>query len=370
MTLAINEISRFVDFPVPRVHLELTNACNFDCSFCPKPLMTRPKGYMDPQLARRILDELARENLAQKATFHVMGEPFLHPQLFPILEYGRDKGVSLGVTTNGSLLTPKTADRLLELVQQVNISLQTPDEISFALRGSRSLRAEEYFEGILGFIDRACRRGNETTIKLHLLNSWRMPSLGALGDSSGDPIRVIEDKAGLHGTLKEWVRRIYRLEGIREKEKEGRVLEAIASVSFKRWNVLEVYPNIYLETYMLDDWGNSLAAGPLRRARMGYCPAIRDHFAILWNGDLVLCCRDFDGKTALGNVRERSLLDILSSPPAIGILRGFRRYRVLHPHCQECLGGATLPRSLFRQLGSILLWKGLKKYLYVTRRLY
>lgn len=367
----LRKIQDYVSFPVSRVHMELTNRCNFDCAFCPNSLMMRPKGSMDLSLAQKIIDELAREQLAQKLTFHVMGEPLLHPQVFEILEYGQRQGVKLGLTTNGSLFRPEVVERLLALeLQQVNISLQTPDKASFALRRAGSLDPEEYFCRILQFIDAAHRRSHPMTIKLHLLNSWRLPQLGELADGSGNVIRVINNADRLHEALKFWVKQVYELPGIRSEWKEERVLEAIDSVSFKRWNVLEIYPNLYLETYLLDDWGSSLRGRPVQRAGIGYCPAIVDHFAVLWNGDLTLCCRDYDGRTALGNVRDRGLLETLGSPEALSILQGFRRYRVRHPYCQRCLGGTTWSETWLKQVGSILLWKVMKKYLYVNRRLF
>ena len=36
-----------VQFPLQRIHIELTNVCNFDCTFCPKQEMTRHYEYMD-----------------------------------------------------------------------------------------------------------------------------------------------------------------------------------------------------------------------------------------------------------------------------------------------------------------------------------
>ena len=40
------------------VNLELTNHCNLRCTICPvNTTMRRPKGFMDPALFRRIIDE-------------------------------------------------------------------------------------------------------------------------------------------------------------------------------------------------------------------------------------------------------------------------------------------------------------------------
>ena len=40
-------IGELVSFPLQRIHIELTNVCNFDCTFCPKQEMTRKYEYMD-----------------------------------------------------------------------------------------------------------------------------------------------------------------------------------------------------------------------------------------------------------------------------------------------------------------------------------
>ena len=69
-----------VKFPLQRIHIELTNVCNFDCTFCPKQEMTRHYEYMDFEKVCGIIDEIAEYNMAEKITFHVMGEPFMHPR--------------------------------------------------------------------------------------------------------------------------------------------------------------------------------------------------------------------------------------------------------------------------------------------------
>jgi MoaA/NifB/PqqE/SkfB family radical SAM enzyme len=42
--------------------------------------------------------------MAEKITFHVMGEPFMHPRFFEILDYAARLGVNTGNTTNGTYL--------------------------------------------------------------------------------------------------------------------------------------------------------------------------------------------------------------------------------------------------------------------------
>jgi sulfatase maturation enzyme AslB (radical SAM superfamily) len=365
--IQIDAIQRYVSFPIPRVHMELTNICNFRCVFCPSSLMTRKRGYMDAELAKKIIEDLKAMNIAEKITFHVMGEPMLHPQVFQIIAHGRDKGLKVGLTTNGSLFTRENRERLLALdLDQINISLQTPDEESFSQREAGVLTAEEYFQNILDFISLLIQSNSNTTIKVHLLN----PKSRGLLVAPQDKGRLMRLTPDLHTALARWTREIYGLEGIQDRFRERKVLERLKKISLNKWNVLEIYPRIFLETYILDNWGNALVQNPIRRARFGYCPAISDHFSILWNGDLTLCCRDFDGHTTIGNLWHQDLPEILNSPDLIPILKGFQRFQVIHPYCQRCLGGTSYLQLFFRETGSILLWKFLKPYLYVNKKLF
>ncbi|GIS85226.1 MAG: hypothetical protein CM1200mP16_15260 [Nitrospina sp.] len=89
-----------------------------------------------------------------------------------------------------------------------------------------------------------------------------------------------------------------------------------------------------------------------------------DHFAILCSGDLIYCCVDYDGKTAAGNVFENSITEILNTQPVIEAVEGFQNLKVVHPHCQKCLGGSTWFKSVLNRVGSIVIWKYLKNFFY------
>ncbi|MBI5183986.1 MAG: radical SAM protein [Nitrospinae bacterium] len=363
----LNKIGRYVQFPLSRVHIELTNICNFNCIFCPKSIMTREKGYMRYDLVKRIIDELAENNITEKITFHIMGEPFMHPNIFDAMEYGIKRGIKIGLTTNGSYLTPENSDKLIRIgIDQINISLQTPDEDSFRLRRAKDLTFERYSQQTIDYIRDLRKDHEEKIVKIHFLNTKYSGSVRpAIGE-----INVINDTKTLQERMKIWTKRIYQIEGIKDRITEDRVLKGIDRITINRWNVLEIAPNIFFETYLLDNWGNAMAKRPVVKGRFGYCSALTDHFGILWNGDFVLCCRDFDGKTIMGNVNNLRIIDILNSEEVVFIVKGFKRFRIIHPYCMRCIGGSSLASSILRQVNSIFLWKILKGYFYYQRRLF
>lgn len=357
-------IGELVQFPLQRIHIELTNVCNFDCTFCPKQEMTRKYEYMDYDRVTAIIDEVAEYRMAEKITFHVMGEPFMHQRFFDILDYAAQAGVKTGITTNGTYLNDEIGAKLETVaVSQINISLQTPDEESFKTRKARNLDFEQYKDKILEFIRRCMKHKTPPKLKLHFLNTTIQREVPGEDWTLGS-MSVINNTKELRRTFTYWAEEIQKVCPPLNITEQDKALKQIAGLSAFKWNVVNVAPNIYFETYILDTWGNAFVGEKFVPSRIGYCSALSDHFAILCNGDLVYCCRDYDGKTVAGNVFEKPIVNILNSAPIIAAVEGFKNFKVVHPHCQKCLGGSSWLKSVGNQLGSIIIWKILKDFFY------
>ena len=358
----------YVELPLQRVHLELTNLCDFDCLFCPKSEMTRSKGFMDTGLAKSLISEIGQRKICEKITFHVMGEPTLHPDFFEILDHARDASVPVGLTTNGAGLGRDVGRRLADYsLYQIDISLQTPDESCFNLRQAGKLQFEEYLSGILNFFTQyLVKNGNGTRFKFRFMNTrFRKKSI----EDRYGPIRVISSTAELRRTFHFWADKIYDIIGVDSSVKvfAGKKIDSL--VSYK-WNVVELYPNIFFETYMLDDWGHAFGGADIRDAWAGYCFGMQDHFGVLQNGDVTLCCIDFNGQTTIGNLQNASLEEILASPELGQIIDGFKSYKVVHPYCKKCLGSRSLISWLIKPFVSVLALKTFKPFFYNEIRLY
>jgi len=349
-----------------RIHLELTNRCNFSCVFCPDGKMTRPRGLMDESLARSALDQIAELDLAEKVTFHVMGEPLLHPRLLDILDHASSLNVAVGLTTNGALLRPDTIREIARRdLRQIDISFQTPDRESFlATRGTRS-DFDEYCNRLLDLLAACAARPCPPIFKIRIMTTrFARTMLQKLN---------IPDFMGnsdlLHSTVRQWTERVHDRLG-RTPPDRDELERKIRRIGIRGWNVIEICPNIYIETYVLTDWGNAFADGSIIEARHCYCFGMRDHFAVLYSGDVVLCCVDFDCKTSLGNLKDTSLLDILRSDRLAKIMDGFRRGKLEDPHCRRCLGAHSLLGSWIKPAASILGLKVLKPFFYRKYRLF
>ncbi len=100
--------------PLPReIQLEVTGACNLACRMCLvryRPKLGRAAGAMCLHTFRRVVDELPA---LEKITLQGLGEPLLAPDLHRMIEHATARGVRVGFNTNGMLLSPTRARRLV-----------------------------------------------------------------------------------------------------------------------------------------------------------------------------------------------------------------------------------------------------------------
>ena len=67
-----------------------------------------------------------------------------------------------------------------------------------------------------------------------------------------------------------------------------------------------------------------------------FCYGLRSHFGILCDGTVVACCLDSEGKLALGNIFKNNISDILNSPRAQNIYKGFTDRNTTEEFCKTC----------------------------------
>ncbi len=146
--------------------LPLTSKCNVGCVFCsnrynPPSCEVFNIPERDPGEVRRTLPWLQGSNsvvVGESVTRINEGEPFTHPSILQVLEMVRESYPDhpVRVTTNGTLVTGRTADHLSDLGVELVVSLNTvgkraeimgdlsPDR---TLKNIRALGGKVRFEG-------------------------------------------------------------------------------------------------------------------------------------------------------------------------------------------------------------------------------
>ena len=265
-------------------YLELANVCNGNCPFCPGT--TRGPRFMERGLFQRLASETA--SLAEIAYLHVMGEALLHPEFPDLMRDAADRGLAMGLTTNGTLFAAPNAEALFAGdFRQINVSMH-------------SGLSDGHLEEILAFTAEALRR------LPHVRVNYRFWNLGTEASSSAaECLARIGEYFGtvceIPGTGKPAA--LHPAEGV--------------SVHFERpfdWPDLHAFP----------------VPGP------AFCHGIRRQFAVLADGQVTACCLDRDGAILLGDANREPLRTILSGSRANAMRRAFFRGCVSEELCRRC----------------------------------
>ena len=214
----------------------------------------------------------------------------MHPRLPEILGVCSRLGLKVNLVTNGVLLDKFGPGLFNEkCLGQVSISLQALGGLSPALRAQTLGRLTDFALGK----------------PPGLIVSFRLR-----GDPEDSFIR--ETKASLLGSLAQ--------AGQGERVRDG----------------LKLREGVYLNFGSIFDW----PGGEGGKEKKG-CLGLRHHFGILSDGRVVPCCADFDGALALGNIKERPLVEILASPEALALRDSIAGKTPMPPYCASC--GFTAP---------------------------
>jgi hypothetical protein len=280
-----------------------------------------------------------------------MGDPLLHPDLPEAVSAARRHGMEAWVTTNGSLLTPLGLTRLREAgLSHLTISLQTPDAATFALRGARQLAFEEYRERLVEAV-RACLSQDGA---MRLTMCFLVNPLRRFRAPHAPTVRVAQSGQELRAHMQRWIAWIFA-DTARAAEIPN-IVARTRKAGVLRESRIPLTSRFSFQVRAVGNWAEHFDR-PVVGARVGYCPGVSENLGILWNGDYVLCCTDYDGATVLANAAEVPLREYLALPSVQAIAAGFRHYRVVHPHCRRCLGDRRLATALCRQAGSIMYFK-------------
>lgn len=242
---------------VPVFDIELSSKCNISCVMCPRAKLTRKHEIMSLDLINTLVNWLPSN---AKAMICGLGEPLLNNNVFFLISSLSKRGIEVGITTNGLLLTENNIDMMLN--SGINL-------IQVSFNGS----TEEIYRSIM-------KNGSFLTIiqNLQYLAKIKTPKLTVKlavtiqkeNKDDVENIRVLANNLGFEVFL-------------RNLHSRGGLLE-----------IENCKPN--------DSPG------------CGIFPKVT---FIAASGDVLSCCQDLAGKFILGNIKQNTFEDILSGKKRI-----------------------------------------------------
>jgi sulfatase maturation enzyme AslB (radical SAM superfamily) len=316
---------------VKMVFLELTNYCNFRCHFCPKAISTRPPEHMDTHLAKNIIEQLHKAGYQGGLFFHLLGEPFLHPDIFEIVKFASKRSPRSFLLTNGSLLTDNNIESIFDANPfQLVISMQLIDKPSFSLRGS-SFSWKRYISGIRNAVQYKLEHNPPSLLRISV--GMRKENSSFPNEDYFPPISA----SSLRRNMNKLFSGIPSLDSYKVKK----ILDSV-EIPWKGRLVLA--PEVSLTVKSMGNWRRIYRDEKIVK---GFCPHLCKEFGILSNGSLVFCYLDYDGKTTFANAKEDELQNILRNPNVQQKIGDYNKKRILPKGCQHCV----IPSKAENQVG-------------------
>ncbi len=307
--------SKLSGLPVEYI-VETTAKCNLYCPMCPRETHPQPKEDMTDEIFTRLVEESGKS--AEHMMLIGLGEPFLDRGIFDRIEYCHRHRISTLLSTNGTLLDEKAADRLLDTpLEHITLSFDgaTRESFEYYRKGARFEKVRDNF---VQFARMKKDRGSKVQVVVQMVRMDR--NAGEVDDF----VRFWSEVPGV--------------DQVRIKEDETNLLQPEAGHSGEDWK----HPCHYL-------W-----RGPMY---------------VKHNGDAYPCCQSYmlDG-APVGNIGRESLEDIWNSAE-------MQRMRRLHVNgrsgeidiCSRCC--TTIPHPVLVAGSLMVHGKWVRKALPLIERL-
>ncbi|MCX5750148.1 MAG: radical SAM/SPASM domain-containing protein [Candidatus Saganbacteria bacterium] len=294
--------------PSPILEIELTSFCNANCRMCPRSIIPKPFGKMDPETFSLIMGK-SRDYGFKTINFSGRGEPLLHPQIVDFVKIIRNqnKTIKIFLITNGALLSEKMISDLIEAgVNDFSVSFSGYDKESYE-KVMCNLDFEVVVQNLKNLVKAVRARKN--------LSIFIFPTVSKIF-----PVESFEKTVKLLHSL-----------GLKPEETPG------FSICNSRAGSLASPDLVDNEFYA--SLGKTIL--PVEQI---VCVVPFRYQLIMWNGDIELCCADFKGEAVLGNIRTHSFQEIDE------IKKSLLKGPLLSPICTNC----TMPFALGEGKGYIL----------------
>lgn len=261
----LNYVRRYLFDNSPKdAYIELTNHCNVKCVMCPHQNMTREKGFMSFEVLKKAVEEIKRFKTIKRVNLHYYGEPFLNKDIFKFIDYIRSNtsGIAIALDTNGILLNKDISREILSKVDDITFSIHGPDRESY-----KTIYGLDMYDKVLKNLDDLMEIKRSMKSKAHI------------------------------------------------------------SVQITRMDMTNAKVDTFLKNIHHDDVSVSVtfcsnAAGCSKEdhrlikedfRRKIPCYELLGRVVIMWNGDVTVCCADFNGSFKMGNIIEANLKHIWNS---------------------------------------------------------
>ena len=275
-------ISRFLHLPYIKGYpvafsVEPTTSCNLRCPECISGLraFTRNRGMLSLNNFKQWVDQFHKD--ACYLTLYFQGEPYLNTDFFEMVSYAKQKKIYVSTSTNAHFLTKTNAEKtILSGLSQLIISIDGSTNESYK-KYRIGGELEKVIEGVKNLVEarKKLKKMNPLIVFQVIVfrhNEAQLEAIKKLGKELG------VDKVQLKSA------QIYDYENgselIPENSRYSRY-EKISDGSYRIKNALE-----------------------------DHCWKMWHSCVVTWDGNMVPCCYDKDGKYVMGNIGNEMMQNV------------------------------------------------------------
>ena len=130
-----------------QIQIEITNRCNMDCPMCQREDLGIELEHMSWSHFTTVVDKLGQH---EYITLTGWGEPFIHPRVFDMIAYCKERGHKVMVTSNGLFTKPSMVDDILNsAVDTITFSIDSVNGNETVTDGHTSNKVYENIEAVV-----------------------------------------------------------------------------------------------------------------------------------------------------------------------------------------------------------------------------
>jgi MoaA/NifB/PqqE/SkfB family radical SAM enzyme len=277
------------------IYVQLSRRCNLHCTMCGWEIWKDNSGFMDWPVFERVIAEAKSCGIKPMHILAGQGEPFLHPQIFEMLERAVAEGFEVGIVTNGTPFNPERIEKLAGLgLAYLQFSFAGWDAQSY-----ESVYVGAKFDRTLANLKAVHKalKGTKTrfAVKAVALGDWQ------------ENLRKTKAFLASHGIEDVWT--------VPANNFGGSVQSGTFHETHQVWSLKEIDHH-----------------------RLMPCRMFLKAVGVFCDGTVTACgCYDSNAQLRIGNIMEQGLADIRNGPAYTDILESFRAGDVRHvPMCGKC----------------------------------
>lgn len=268
------------------LQIENTNICNAKCVMCPHSIMKRRQKIMKQEEFEKIFDNVMRSYKIKRVTITGFGEPLIDRCLAEKIAYTNRKypKVKIDLYTNASLMTKEISEKLLKL---------KIDRITFSINGT-----SKNYKKVMGLDYEKTK--NNVSYFLKMKRKLKNPILTNVS------LMIL-------------------------KENEDDVKKFIDF-----WDQLADSVRVYAPS----DWAgmvkNIIQKNPFKTKKRWPCFVLWNNITVDVEGNVVLCCRDYESKGKFGNLLIKDAKEIRDDKKFRGLLNKQLNFDFNIAVCSTC----------------------------------